>query len=47
MLNYFFEILILAFIQGISEFLPVSSSAHLFVISEIHNFKIQFYLSDF
>lgn len=41
MLNYFFEILILAFIQGISEFLPVSSSAHLFVISEIHNFKIQ------
>jgi len=42
----FLEIFILAAIQGISEFIPVSSSAHLFFISEVHNFKSQNLLTD-
>ena len=42
----FFEILLLSAIQGISEFIPVSSSAHLFLVSDIHNFKIQSLLTD-
>ena len=42
----FLEIFILAAIQGISEFIPVSSSAHLFFISEMHNFKSQNLLTD-
>ena len=42
----FFEILLLSAIQGISEFIPVSSSAHLFLISDIYNFKIQSLLTD-
>ena len=42
----FLEIFILALIQGISEFLPVSSSAHLFLISEIHEFRSQSLLTD-
>jgi len=33
------EIFILALVQGISEFLPISSSAHLILISNFHNFK--------
>jgi undecaprenyl-diphosphatase len=33
------EILILSAIQGISEFLPISSVAHLELISKIYNFK--------
>ena len=33
------EILILSAVQGISEFLPVSSVAHLELISQIYNFK--------
>ena len=35
------EVLILSFIQGITEFLPVSSSSHLLIISEFSNFKNQ------
>ena len=46
-MNYnFFEIFILSLIQGITEFLPVSSAAHLFLISEIKNFNIQSLLTD-
>ena len=35
------EVLILSFIQGITEFLPVSSSSHLLIISEFSNFENQ------
>jgi len=42
----FFEIVILSIVQGISEFLPVSSSAHLFLVSEIYEFKSQALLID-
>ena len=35
------EILILSIIQGITEFLPISSSSHLILISELFNFKSQ------
>ena len=35
------EILILSLVQGITEFLPISSSSHLILISEIFNFKNQ------
>ena len=35
------EILILSLIQGITEFLPVSSSSHLIIISEYQNFQNQ------
>ena len=33
------EILILSIVQGISEFLPISSSAHLIVIESLYEFK--------
>ena len=36
-----FEVFVLSVVQGISEFLPVSSSAHLFLISEIYQFNSQ------
>ena len=35
------EILILSLIQGIAEFLPISSSSHLILASEFLNFKNQ------
>tara|TARA_B100001248_G_C27381220_1_gene457044 strand:+ start:1289 stop:2047 length:759 start_codon:yes stop_codon:yes gene_type:complete len=35
------EILVLSFIQGVSEFLPVSSSSHLIIISKFINFENQ------
>ena len=35
------EILILSFIQGITEFIPVSSSSHLIIISEYFKFNNQ------
>tara|TARA_Y100000816_G_scaffold166979_1_gene119673 strand:- start:103 stop:861 length:759 start_codon:yes stop_codon:yes gene_type:complete len=34
-----FEIIALSLIQGITEFLPVSSSSHLIIVSEFLNFK--------
>ena len=34
-----FEIIILSLIQGITEFLPVSSSSHLIIFSEYINFE--------
>ena len=42
----FFEIFLLSTIQGISEFIPVSSSAHLFLISDFYDFKVQTLLTD-
>ena len=39
MFQDFIEILILAAVQGISEFLPISSSAHLIVVSTLYEFK--------
>ena len=38
MISQYIEVLILAFIQGFSEFIPVSSSGHLIIVSEIYNF---------
>jgi len=42
----FIEILILSAIQGISECIPVSSSAHLYLMSEVQNFEIKSLLTD-
>ena len=39
MLESLIEILILSLIQGVSEFLPISSSAHLVVVSTLYEFK--------
>ena len=39
MFQDFIEILILSAIQGISEFLPISSSAHLIIVSSLYNLK--------
>ena len=36
---YYLEILLLAIVQGISEFIPVSSSAHLILFSNIQKFN--------
>ena len=40
MISQYIEVLILSFIQGFSEFIPVSSSGHLIIVSEIYNFNI-------
>jgi len=40
MISQYIEVLTLAFIQGFSEFIPVSSSGHLIIASEIYNFNI-------
>ena len=40
------EILILSAIQGISEFLPISSSAHLIIISSLYDLKTSSLLID-
>ena len=40
MISKYIEASILAFIQGFTEFIPVSSSAHLIIISKISNFNI-------
>tara|TARA_Y100001958_G_C21073010_1_gene431843 strand:+ start:130 stop:897 length:768 start_codon:yes stop_codon:yes gene_type:complete len=42
----FIEILILSLIQGISEFLPISSSAHLIIVSNLYNLKASSLLID-
>ena len=39
MFQDFIEILILSAIQGISEFLPISSSAHLIIVSSLYDLK--------
>ena len=39
MISNYFETFILSIVQGISEFIPVSSSAHLILISELSNFS--------
>ena len=39
MFQEFIEILILSIIQGISEFLPISSSAHLILVSNLYDLK--------
>ena len=42
----FIEIFILSTVQGISEFLPISSSAHLILVSNFYNFKSSSLLID-
>ena len=39
MISYYSQIVILSIVQGISEFIPVSSSAHLLVMSKLSNFN--------
>ena len=39
MISNYLEVLILSIVQGISEFIPVSSSAHLIIFSNIINFS--------
>ena len=46
MLSNLIEIIILSLIQGVSEFLPISSSAHLIIISTLHDFKLNSLLID-
>ena len=46
MFQDFIEILILSAIQGISEFLPISSSAHLIVVSGLYDLKTSSLLID-
>ncbi len=46
MLQDFIEIFILAAIQGISEFLPISSSAHLIIVSSLYELKASSLLID-
>ena len=38
--SQYFETFVLSIIQGVSEFIPVSSSAHLILFSKINNFNI-------
>ena len=46
MFQNFIEILILSAIQGISEFLPISSSAHLILVSNLYDLKSSSLLID-
>jgi undecaprenyl-diphosphatase len=46
MLSEIIEILILSLIQGVSEFLPISSSAHLIIVSTLYEFKLSSLLID-
>ena len=46
MFQDFIEIFILAAIQGISEFLPISSSAHLIIVSSLYELKASSLLID-
>ena len=46
MISNYLEVLILSIIQGISEFLPVSSSAHLIIFSKIIDFSNQSLIFD-
>ena len=46
MISNFFEVFVLSIIQGVSEFLPISSASHLIIASEIYQFKKQSLLID-
>jgi len=46
MLTNIIEIVILSLVQGVSEFLPISSSAHLIVVSTLYDFKSSSLLID-
>ena len=46
MFQEYIEILILSIIQGVSEFLPISSSAHLIIVSNYYNFNSSSLLID-
>ena len=46
MFRDFIEILILSAVQGISEFLPISSSAHLIIVSNLYELKSSSLLID-
>ena len=46
MLKNIIEIVILSLVQGVSEFLPISSSAHLIVVSTLYEFKSSSLLID-
>ncbi len=46
MISNFIEIFILSALQGISEFLPISSSAHLIVVSTLYEFRSSSLLID-
>ena len=46
MLQDFIEILILSAVQGISEFLPISSSAHLILVSNFYDLETSSLLID-
>ena len=46
MLENIIEVLLLSAIQGVSEFLPVSSSAHLILVSSLYEFKSNYLLID-
>ena len=46
MISDFFEIFLLSIIQGVSEFIPVSSAAHLILASSIYEFRNQSLLID-
>ena len=46
MIQEFIEILILSAVQGISEFLPISSSAHLIIVSNLYDLKASSLLID-
>lgn len=46
MFHEFIEIIILSIIQGVSEFLPISSSAHLILVSNFYNFRSSSLLID-
>jgi undecaprenyl-diphosphatase len=46
MLENIIEVLLLSAIQGVSEFLPISSSAHLILVSSLYEFKSSSLLLD-
>jgi undecaprenyl-diphosphatase len=46
MLENIIEVLLLSAIQGVSEFLPISSSAHLILVSSLYEFKSSSLLID-
>ena len=46
MLTNIIEVVILSLVQGVSEFLPISSSAHLIVVSTLYDFKSNSLLID-